>query len=197
MTKPRCNQVCLDATPYYHCVARCVRRAFLCGEDHFSGKSFEHRRQWIVDKVAELANIYAIDICAYAVMSNHYHLVIHINQQKALSWTADEVIKRWTKIFKPSFIIQRYLKNETLSKDEKRVIDKNVRVWRNRLYDLSWFMRCLNESEDKCTGRFWPLLRIPAFAALKHPYSSEGRYKSQALLDEAALLTCMSRCFSR
>jgi hypothetical protein len=61
-----------------------VRRAFLCGKGHYSGQDYEyeHRRQWVVEHLAVLAAIFAIDLCAYAVMSNHYHLVVRINHQK-------------------------------------------------------------------------------------------------------------------
>ncbi|HED16742.1 MAG TPA: hypothetical protein ENI64_08025, partial [Gammaproteobacteria bacterium] len=90
MPRPRYTQVSLDATPYYHCVSRCVRRAFLCGTDNITGQNYEHRRQWIEDKLLELADIFA-------------------------------------------------------------------------------------NAEDHCTGRFW-----------------EGRFKTQALLDETALVACMA-----
>ncbi|MBL1275678.1 MAG: transposase [Ectothiorhodospiraceae bacterium] len=77
MPKPRYAQVSLEATPYYHCVSRCVRRACLCGSDPITGNSYEYRRHWVEDKLLALANILALDICAYAIMSNHYHVVFH------------------------------------------------------------------------------------------------------------------------
>ncbi len=90
MTRARQEQISPVNTPYYHVVSRCVRRAFLCGE----GQSFEHRHQWILEHLSLLNQMVVIDICAYAIMSNHYHLVLHINQAKARSCSDDEVIKR-------------------------------------------------------------------------------------------------------
>jgi putative transposase len=67
MTQACRQQISLEETPFYHCVSRCVRRAFLCGEDQLTGKTYDHRKQWIVDKIKELASVFAIDVCAYAV----------------------------------------------------------------------------------------------------------------------------------
>lgn len=83
MTRARFTQVSLDSMPYCYCICRCVRRAFLYGKDHYSGQDYEHRRQWVVDRLAVLAEVFAIDLCAYAVMANHCHLVLRINQKSA------------------------------------------------------------------------------------------------------------------
>ena len=99
MTIARSQQISLDHTTYYHCTARCVRRAFLCGNDHYSGKSFDHRRQWIENRLVELSRVFGIDLLAYAVMSNHYLVVVRINTEKTASWSDADVVERWAKIY--------------------------------------------------------------------------------------------------
>ena len=74
MAITRKRQVSLADTRYYHCISRCVRRAFLCGEDHFTGQSYEHRRGWVEDRLLALAKVFCIDVCAYAVMSNQQNV---------------------------------------------------------------------------------------------------------------------------
>ena len=86
MPKPQNILVSVDATPYYHCVSRCVRRAFLCGTDHVTGGSYEHRREWIQDRIFKLVGAFSIDVAAYAVISNHVHTVLHINTEQASNW---------------------------------------------------------------------------------------------------------------
>ena len=182
MTLPRSSLVSLSSTPYYHCIGRCVRRAFLCGLDQYSGRSFEHRRGWIVERLALLSSVFALDVAAYAVMSNHYHVVVRVDPDQVASWSVDEVLARWTQLFNGHPLVQRYLANPAMDSAELAKLGEFVELYRSRLSDLSWFMRCLNEpiarmanEEDGCTGRFW-----------------EGRFKSQALLDEAALIACMA-----
>ena len=180
MTSPRKQQISLDDTPYYHLVSRCVRRAFLCGFDQFSGQSFEHRRQWIVDRMKFLADVFAIDICSYAVMSNHYHLVVRVNSTD--SWSDKQVLYHWASLHKLPLLCQRFLKDEVLGKAELERVIHQTNIYRERLMSISWFMRELNQyiaeranKEDHVKGHFW-----------------EARFKSQALLDERALLTCMA-----
>ena len=182
MTKPRSSIVSVSDTPYYHCVSRCVRRAFLCGEDNYTGQSFEHRREWFIERLATLSEVFTIEVCAYAVMSNHCHLVLYINSEALSELSMDEVIHRWCKLYRGPEVIKRYLGGEALNAFERAAVSSIAEIWRSRLGDLSWYMRCLNEyiarranAEDGCTGRFW-----------------EGRFKSQALLDEQALITAMA-----
>lgn len=184
MTRARSTLVSLSDTPWYHVVSRCVRRAFLCGTDHYTGQCFEHRRGWIVDRIKQLSGVFAIDIAAYAVMSNHYHLVVRVDAERAASWSRDEVLRRWTQLFDGPPMVRNLLagRGDVLDEATVQTIDSLAETYRSRLHDLSWFMRVLNESiarqanaEDDVTGRFW-----------------EGRFKSQALLDEPALLAAMA-----
>lgn len=66
MTRPRSSLVSVSDTPYYHCIGRCVRRAWLCGDDPVTGKSFEHRKSWVRERLALLTEVFAIELCAYA-----------------------------------------------------------------------------------------------------------------------------------
>ena len=182
MTIARSRQISLQDTPYYHVVSRCVRRAFLCGEDAHSGQSYEHRRQWVVDKLGQLSRLFAIGVCAYAVMSNHYHLVLKVEPDTAASWSEREVAERWAALFQWPLLMRRWYQGESLIEPELLVVQQLIGEWRTRLYSISWFVRLLNETlarqanrEDGCKGHFW-----------------EGRFKSQALLTESALLACMT-----
>jgi REP element-mobilizing transposase RayT len=143
-----------------------VRRAYLCGNDRITGKKYGHRKHWLESRMAKLSQIFAIDLLAYAIMSNHYHVVVRIDPDRSAQWSDFEIKARWGEI---------YSLPENVSPEQ-------IALWRDRLSNLSWYMRCLNEplarianSEDGCKGRFW-----------------EGRFRCQALLDETALIRCMA-----
>ena len=182
MPKPRSQQISLSDTPYYHICSRTVRKAFLCGIDKETGVSYEHRRNWIEKRIFQLSQVFAIDICAHAVMHNHLHLVLHVDSEQVKKWTTLEILTRWHKLFKGTLLTSKYQRELPLTKFELAMVEETAQVYKQRLIDISWFMRALNEpiarqanKEDKCTGHFW-----------------EGRFKSQALLDEGALLSCMA-----
>lgn len=182
MTLSRRSLIVLEDTEHYHCFSRCVRRAFLCGLDSLSNHSYEHRRKWVEDRLLHIATLFTIQIVAYAIMSNHYHVVLRVNRRQAADLSAQDVINRWGALFSLDPLCLRFLKHEPLTEEEQRQVNKLVEAWRARLASISWFMRSINEpiarqanQEDNVTGRFW-----------------EGRFKSQALLDEAAVVSCMA-----
>ena len=160
-----------------HAISRCVRQAWLCGKDKATGRDYEHRRGWVKERIQQLAGVFAVEVCAYAIMSNHSHMVLWCRPSVAAMWTAEEVARRWLMVFGPRG--REWTDGEIagFAKDEKQVAE-----WRARLSSVSWYMRCLNEyiarqvnKEDGCKGRFW-----------------EGRFKSQLLADDGAVLACMA-----
>jgi hypothetical protein len=158
MPKPRKELISLEATPYYHCVSRCVRKAFLCGSDP-SGRSFEHRRGWIEQLLIEQTKVFCIDIAAYAVMSNHFHIVLHVDQSKAHNLSDLEIVQRWHQLYKGNLLTQKFEHGDELSVAQTAILEDMVKELRERLMSISWYMRQLNETvarlandEDNCTG---------------------------------------------
>jgi hypothetical protein len=168
MTYPRKSLICLQHTPYYHVVSRCVRRAWLWGVDEYAGKDYSHRKTWVLERLHDLSAVFAIDLCAYAVLSDHYHLVVHVDAARAHTWSDQEIVARWTRLFRRPALIERW-QDGRCGEAEAAVAEALIGHWRERLSEVSWYMRCLNESlarranaEDECTGRFWGRLMLPA-----------------------------------
>ena len=166
-----------------HCVNRCVRRGFLCGVDDLTGKNYEHRRQWMRNRLEFLSGLFGIDVIGFSVMSNHLHVILRSRPDVVKAWSDKEMARRWWNLFP-----QR--RNEDGSPAEAAETDLNHLIadastrakLRARLSSISWFMRFTSEviarmanAEDECTGRFW-----------------EGRFKATVLPDESAIAACMA-----
>lgn len=177
MTRPRCEIVDRENGGTYHLGSRCVRRAMLCGEDPLTGRDFSHRRTWIENRLLELAEIFTIHIRSYAVMSNHYHITADYRPQERFELADEVVARRWLHLYPPK-------RPDNLDSEVASLLDdpERLAVLRERLGDLSWYMRCLNEPiarranlEDGCTGRFW-----------------QGRYRSKDADNERSSWACMA-----
>jgi hypothetical protein len=109
-------------------------------------------------------------------------LVVCIQKDQALAWSDRQVAERWCRLFGGDPKVRNFAAGRSVPEAHQAFVANRIKVYRERLYSLSWFMRCLNEpiarmanAEDKVTGRFW-----------------EGRFKSQALLDDGAVLAAMA-----
>jgi REP element-mobilizing transposase RayT len=169
----------------FHCMHRCVRRAFLCGNDPYSGVCYDHRRQWIRERLEFLASVFGIDCLTYTILENHLHLVLRSRPDVVAGWSDQEVARRWLRLF-PKRRPKRRPKEGSTPEPTQAEINSIVNdrealaERRRRLSDISWWMRCTAENiahrsnrEDNVKGHFW-----------------ESRYKSQQLIDEASLLAC-------
>ena len=164
-----------------HVWNRCVRRAFLCGQDPLTGKDFEHRRLWARERLEHLASVFGIDCLTFSIMSNHTHQILRSRPDVVDTWSDQEVATRWLRIspkrdkqgqpIEPSDTDTNALVNDP----------KLLSLVRVRLSDVSWWMRYFSHhmavranKEDEVTGHFW-----------------ESRFGSELLLENASVLACM------
>ena len=175
MTMARAHLVDVSVTRWYHCITRCVRRAFLLGEGP------ENRKEWIEHRLQELAEIFAVSVGGFSVMDNHLHVLVRLDPDTASGWSDEEVVRRWGRLFPPRDKSRQPL---PVSKAwvEWRLQDAHwVAKARERLQSLSWFMKCLKE----------PLARLANRQDQARGAFFEQRFKSVAILDEESLLaTC-------
>lgn len=167
----------------FHLISRCVRRNHLCGTDRRTGRDYSHRKQWIRDRLQQLAAIFAVEVLSYAVMGNHLHLVIRTRPDLAAGWSPAELAARWWALF-PQRRHSDGSASEPTAAELQKLIGSDVLTAdkRRRLANVSWFMKCLAEPiakranrEDEVTGHFW-----------------EARFKALPLLDEMAIAACMA-----
>ena len=164
-----------------HVFNRCVRRAFLCGEDPLTGRNYEHRRQWARDRLEHLAGIFAIDCFTFSIMSNHTHQILRSRPDVVAAWDDREVATRWLRITP-----NRDADGNALPPTEARINmitndPQKLAQTRVRLSDVSWWMRYFSHymsvrsnQEDEASGHFW-----------------ESRFGSEVLQSEASVLACM------
>jgi len=116
MSKSRHQLIDINQTPYYHCLSRCVRRAWICtnaaSEDQFTDRNYEHRKAWAVKRLALLADVLAISVASFAIIYNYVHFLLRVDKQKVLAWDNFQVAKQWKVLYNWPLLVTRYMKGE-------------------------------------------------------------------------------------
>lgn len=165
----------------FHCINRCVRRCFLCGDDPLTGRSYEHRKVWLEERLKFLAGQFGIDVLGFAIMSNHFHLILRSRPDVVAAWTDLDVAARWLRLCPARKTAEGDPAEPTTAElDAICNVPTRLAEIRRRLSNISWLMRMIAEpiarranSEDQASGRFW-----------------QGRFRAVRLCDEAAVLAC-------
>jgi hypothetical protein len=181
MSRPLRSEVFLPGeVTVVHVVQQCVRNMHLIGLDETTGEDYSYRQEWIRQRLEKLASVFAVDVLSYAILSNHFHVVLRSRPDIVTAWSDKEAALRWMQLFQGKRS-QEQLESPTTSDVQSLANDsERLAVVRSRLSDLSWFMKSIAEpisrranSEEKMTGPFW-----------------EGGFKAQRLLDEVGTLVC-------
>jgi len=170
-----------DEIAIVHVMNRVVRRCFLMGSDPVSGKNFDHRKAWIEAMIERFAAQFGIDLLGFAVLSNHFHLILRSRPDVVETWDDAEVARRWLLLCP-----QRKEADGNPAEPSRAEIDQirnhpvRLAETRRRLSDIAWWMRLLCQriaqranAEDGELGKFW-----------------QNRYRAVRLLDEAAVAAC-------
>ena len=181
MAIPRHKLVDEENACCYHLASRCARRSWLLGRDPLTGRDYSYRKSWLVDRMKALAPSFAVEIYGFAVMNNHFHLVLHYDPKACESWSDEEVARRWVEAFPP--VEHGKVVEERKAEKQEMLLGDPDRLARLRrtLGSLSAFMKHLKQPiarranlEDECGGHFF-----------------EHRFYSGALLTEEALVAAM------
>ena len=179
--RPRKDVIREDVVGVYHVWTRCVRRAWLCGFDPLTKKDYSYRKAWIYERLAALSQIFAVDACVFAILSNHFHLLLRNRVDLAAQWSDEEVVRRWWQLCPERCDEQGNPAEPTDLEIASLVVDTDrVAELRKRLSSISTFMQYLNQwiakranEEDQVTGHFF-----------------QERFGCRNLLDEGAILAC-------
>jgi REP element-mobilizing transposase RayT len=181
---PRRDVVDPSVVQIFHVFNRCVRRAFLCGCDAITGQDYSHRKSWLQNRMEFLAGIFAFDIATFAIMSNHFHLVLRSRPDIVAAWSDHDVVWRNLKLQGKAWFREDGAERKSTAREIGRILDDPVEVERIRgkLSDLSFLMSYFDEHiakksnrEDGVQGAFW-----------------EGTYGCELIEDENSLLACMA-----
>ncbi len=183
MATPRRQLVDPDNPLFYHVVSRCVRRSWLCGFDRLTRRDYTHRKSWLLQRMRQLGSAFSVDIYAYAIMSNHFHLVVYLDPKAPERWSDEDVADRWLQVCPPKAPdgsvdeALRDLRREMILANPEKLSEL-----RSKLGSLSVFMKFLKQPiarranlEDDCSGHFF-----------------DQRFYSGALLSEEAVIAAMA-----
>jgi len=131
----------------FHIWNRVVRRARLCGEDPYTGKNYDYRRDWITGRERLLAQLFGIDVAFHAELSNHIiHRVLRTRPDIVRTWSDEEVIRRWLSITKLTRNFADVIVHPYAARVRMKAADaKYVADVRLRLSSISYFMAELSE----------------------------------------------------
>ena len=181
-TKPRSEVFNPHEQAIVHVFNRCVRRCFLMGYDKQTRRNYGHRRKVFEELLQHAAAGFGIDLLSYAIMDNHFHLILRSRPDIVQQWQDTEVVRQWHKLC-PIWKDDNGVPEANPCEFKVNAMAQNatkVATWRTRLSDISWYMKLVSQrfaklcnAEDGITGTFW-----------------EARFKGKLLLDESALLAC-------
>jgi hypothetical protein len=165
----------------FHVYSQCVRQAFLMGVDRTTGRNYNHRRDWVVDRLLLLTECFAIDVAFMGIMSNHFHLILRVTPRLVDRMGSWEVARRWLRVYPGKRVLDGPWIEPTEEQVKALAEDKEqIAKIRKRLSNVSWFMAALCEwiarkanREDGCRGRFWA-----------------GRFGCREIRTEGGLLIC-------